>query len=321
MSLRLEHVIALGTGSAVLRASPTSETGIITAVGRALLVTDTTDPRRQAFYRGHDANVTALDVSFDGSLIATGQDASPFAPGHDAPVIVWKTPGMAQVFHLLGITRRVRALAFSPDGYLLAAAGGDNVIVIWDVRTSETVYLKRQGLAGTADDVPFITWGPVERPAGGSKPTYSLAFSLQDRVFVAVLTYDHSVLQYRVAINTAAFPSTGFSRLYACGAYAGGLLALGTTSGELAVFTAPPSGGPVFKAVVPAATGGVLALVAVAAPSGGGAVIYCGGGDGAVRALASGPGASSWQVRAGAWPGAAAMSPSSPPCRCPTPNP
>ena len=303
MALQLEHVIAHGTGNSVVCASPTNETGLYTAVGRALLVTDSSDPRKVACFRAHDAPITALDVSFDGSHVATGQDACPVAPGHDAPVVIWKAPGMTQLYHLLGITRCVKAIAFSPDGYLLAACGGDNSVCIWDIRTSETVYLKKQGLLGNADDITFLAWGPVERPPGSTKPAYSLVFTLQDKIFLATLLFDHGVLQYRVTLHAAVFPAVGFQRLYVCGAFANGLLTMGTSSGELVVFSTSPAGGggPVFKVAVPAATGGVLALVAAAAPGGGGTVVYCGGGDGTIRALASGPGpmtTASWKVRA-----------------------
>jgi hypothetical protein len=153
--------------------------------------------RPERFYRAHDAPLTALDVSFDGEYVATGQDACPSAPGGDAPVIVWRAPAMAQEFHLLGLTRRIMFLTFSPDGALLAAASADNALCIWDVRTSEVVYVKRQGLPGTTDGVGFIAWGPVEHPPArtAGKPAYTLAFAVHSGVYLAVLTYDLRALQ------------------------------------------------------------------------------------------------------------------------------
>jgi hypothetical protein len=114
MALKQDVVLAGHTGLAVLRASPASDSGYFTAAGLALMVAD--PPHRQRFFRAHDAPITALDVSFNAELIATGQDACPAAPGGDAPVIVWRAPAMTQEFHFLGLTRRVAFLAFSPDG-------------------------------------------------------------------------------------------------------------------------------------------------------------------------------------------------------------
>jgi WD40 repeat protein len=57
---------------------------------------------------------------------------------------------------LTGHTAPVRAAAFSPDGRLLATAGDDRSIIIWDVATGT----RWATLAGHDQPVTTIAWGP-----------------------------------------------------------------------------------------------------------------------------------------------------------------
>ncbi len=73
---------------------------------------------------GHEGWVTAIAVSTDSRLLATGSD--------DATVRLWKvSTGEARVLN--GHTGDVRALAFSPDSRQLVSAGTDHLVWLWDL--------------------------------------------------------------------------------------------------------------------------------------------------------------------------------------------
>lgn len=80
---------------------------------------------------GHDAALTTLDVSPDGSQIVSG--------GADWTVILWDTiSSTARRFDggdLGGHTAAVRSVAFSDDGRWVVSGGDDNTIIIWDATT------------------------------------------------------------------------------------------------------------------------------------------------------------------------------------------
>src|SRR5205823_4175391 len=71
--------------------------------------------------------VTALALRGDIRLVATGHD--------NGSVCLWDTANDEQVQGLRGHGGPVSTLAFSSDGSLLASAGEDRVIRVWDVST------------------------------------------------------------------------------------------------------------------------------------------------------------------------------------------
>lgn len=74
---------------------------------------------------GHTAGVTALAISMDGKLLASGGGSS------DREIRLWTAPKYTPLVTMTGHTDSVFSMAFSPDGKQLASGGRDNTIRLW----------------------------------------------------------------------------------------------------------------------------------------------------------------------------------------------
>ena len=72
-------------------------------------------------------NTTCLAFSPDGARIAVGMS------GREPTVQIWDIATKKPIATFIGHTRDIRSLAFSPDSSLLASAGVDGVIYLWDI--------------------------------------------------------------------------------------------------------------------------------------------------------------------------------------------
>jgi serine/threonine-protein kinase len=70
-------------------------------------------------------SVTAMDVSPDGSVIATGYS--------NATLITWRTETGKELTRLSGFNGTVHGLSFSQDGKRLLGCGSDNSLLIWNM--------------------------------------------------------------------------------------------------------------------------------------------------------------------------------------------
>ena len=95
--------------------------------------------------------ITSVRYSPDGTLLAVS--------GYHE-VLLYKSDGSALVGRLIGLSERVQALAFSPDGKSLAVAGGSpgrfGEIQVWDV-AKRTLKLSH---TLTADTLYGVSWSP-----------------------------------------------------------------------------------------------------------------------------------------------------------------
>lgn len=65
----------------------------------------------------------------------------------------------SHVYTLLGHSRAISSLSFSPDGTLLASASADKTVRIWSLRTGQLV----ETLKGHGGGISDIAWSPCGR--------------------------------------------------------------------------------------------------------------------------------------------------------------
>jgi WD40 repeat protein len=120
----------------------------------------------------------ARDVAFspDGQLLATAGGGSQSAPGVaaaaaiDDAVWLWDIAGGQPASGIAGQGGHAQAVAFSPDGSLLATAGADDVVRLWDVRSRRlAVSLPRR--TGQAEKIAFSPDGSMLATAGAGNVT------------------------------------------------------------------------------------------------------------------------------------------------------
>jgi WD40 repeat protein len=231
--------------------SSSSSDTIVYSIGAVVVVASLGDPHSQQLLRQHDEEVTALQVSPNGRLVASGQRGSSKQGTANAPVIVWDVDAARCVTVFQGLQHMVTSLAFTPDGRFLAGAS-PSAMYVWDLATGETVVCHR--LQGDERLSTLTFAGDVVANAESRRnPTYTLATTVAHRVFIHQLRYDLHVMRYAVTTREALLPSKGLVRAYcrlsfdsarrarnpAAGTAGGDLddfLYCGTATGEVVVF-------------------------------------------------------------------------------------
>ena len=110
-SLELDHVFGFGApGSRGSAAYCTGDDVAFHAAELAILRSSSEDGTRAKIYpRAHDATVTALAVSSDGEVVASGQSG-------DSRIVVWSSSTQSVLGVLKSHTGAISLLAFSEDG-------------------------------------------------------------------------------------------------------------------------------------------------------------------------------------------------------------
>ncbi len=114
---------------------------------------------------GHTGTIRALDLSADGSTIASG--------GTDGNVLLWdaKTGKIKQRFSHPNLL--VTSVAFSPDGRTLAASFhpySTNAVIVWDVATGKAI--RRLAMEVSPSRVAFSPDGKTLAVGAGVNLTY-----------------------------------------------------------------------------------------------------------------------------------------------------
>ena len=82
-----------------------------------------------------DGGTSNWAFSHDGALLATPRSAS---------IVIWDVDGCRERYILSGANSNGVALAFSPDGTLLAASAADNSVHVWDLSRGQERYVLRE---------------------------------------------------------------------------------------------------------------------------------------------------------------------------------
>lgn len=93
-------------------------------------------------------------------------------------------------------------LKFSPDNRLVAAAGLDSMMQVWDLDTGGSLLATRY-----VHLVTMLAWAPVQPGKHRRYPTYTLASSTKHTVHVHKLTFLAKTMQYASETKKMDFPS------------------------------------------------------------------------------------------------------------------
>ena len=156
-----------GTVQGGLLLHPVTQQHIIYPLGSSIVIRNVHDNSDQVFLQAHTDRVTAMAISADGTMLASGQVTH---MGYLASIILWDiacfkrdengeayVEGAPQLLHTLDLHKvGVRGLAFSPCGTYLASIGSedDNNVVVWTVATGMALC----GSPAAHDSVTCITW-------------------------------------------------------------------------------------------------------------------------------------------------------------------
>ncbi|MBM3152962.1 MAG: WD40 repeat domain-containing protein [Chloroflexi bacterium] len=161
-----------------------------------------------------------LETEWGGSSVDWSPDGRTLAAGSQAVVALWQMPGGGFIRNLWGFDGYVWALAFSPDGKLLAAAGMDNPISVFYTYS----WTKMAALEGHTNYATQLAWSG-------------------DSARLASMAYDDTIRLWDVASGECLLVITPEARpLGMALSPDGSLLALGLLDGTVSLLDASNGG-------------------------------------------------------------------------------
>ena len=156
--------------------------------------------------------------SHDGSMLAAVQNSSLAIKNDQFSVLLWDVPTRQLRFTLKGHTSKIEALAFTPDGKILASSSKDRTIRLWDTSTgNQTLSFASDlntALAFSADGKTLAsthnkgvklwditTSSELRTLKGDIGICYALAFSPDSKI-LASGSHDGTILTWDVATGS-----------------------------------------------------------------------------------------------------------------------
>jgi WD40 repeat protein len=280
VGLELEHSIGFSNNSQGISFHPMPNKSLVAyGCGRILIVNDLDDPHEQKLLSGHDAPISALDVSATGSLMVSGQSQSIDSFVY---VNIWDFHSCSIKMRIqTGHKGKVEVAKFSPDEAMLATTGSEGSLIIWDVASGKAVGTFKDSLS--TDEAKALCWGPMYN-VGTRDQKYSLFCAFNTGVRLCTLSFSIKKLAFELTAQPCQVPGSGgrmggFVRKYQCCSLIGEDLLCGTSSGDVVIYNVV---GGLYRTSLTLAAAGVNAIADCSLHQ----CAFVGGGDGKLRKIA-----------------------------------
>jgi eukaryotic-like serine/threonine-protein kinase len=182
--------------SATLAAVSSNTAWILNSVDGSILHT----------FEGHESSITTMDLSQDGSMLATGST--------NGTLLVWDTLSGTLLHDLEESKSNISRLAFSPAGQELVSATKTGIIQVWDPSSGELL----KALDGFGTPQTMVTFSPDGSLLASGSGNFKLALirKMKDGSLInsfEVLTGDPNSLRFLSGDSLAASGSQSYKTL------------------------------------------------------------------------------------------------------------